>query len=171
MYLFFDTETTGFIDKKLSLDDERQPKLLQLAAILADDKLKIIGSMSCYINHGCEVEISDGAFAVNGITNDMLQIFGVPLNVALSIFEAFERVSAANVAHNLKFDKEIMLCSGYKWSSNTEICTCDMAKENYGFGKLGEVYKHLIGKDLVKAHSAMADAKACMDIFKIMKGI
>ncbi|MCX2563282.1 hypothetical protein OQ497_04805 [Acetobacter thailandicus] len=38
MILFYDTETTGLPDKYCSLDDPKQPRCVQLAAILTDDK-------------------------------------------------------------------------------------------------------------------------------------
>ena len=45
-YLFFDTETTGFPVKGAPWSDEKQPHLVQIAAILYDDKFNEIANVS-----------------------------------------------------------------------------------------------------------------------------
>jgi DNA polymerase-3 subunit epsilon len=180
MYLFFDTETTGFVDKKLPLNDERQPKLLQLGAILADENLEIRSSINLYIRHpNYTIDESSGAFKVNGITQDDLNKYGVSLEVALDIFRSLYNRAMYAVAHNHEFDAGVLECNGFDYSdiaylpsSHPErLCTQKMARDMGVNGRLTDMYKHFTGKELKAAHTAIADAKACYDIFKIMKGI
>ena len=174
MYLFFDTETTGFPDKKLPIDDERQPKLLQIAAILADENLEIRGLQSCYIKHeGYTIDEEGEAFKVNGITQEHMERYGVTLDEALMTFGSLYVKSPRIVAHNIGFDTSILECNGFVFShaDHVEICTQKMASDMGANGRLTDMYRHFTGKELQKAHTAIADAKACYDIFKIMKGM
>jgi DNA polymerase-3 subunit epsilon len=179
MYLFFDTETTGFVDKSLPLEDESQPKLLQLGAILADESLEIRSSINLYVKHpDFTIDESGGAFKVNGITQEHIEKFGVSLEVALSVFYSLHRLASFIVAHNHEFDAGIMACNGFEATyvgldiakMPEKLCTQKMARDIGVNGRLTDMYKHFTGKELKAAHTAIADAKACYDIFKIMKG-
>jgi DNA polymerase-3 subunit epsilon len=186
--LAFDTETTGLPDWKNPSDSHHQPHLVQLAAILADeDTGKIISSMDVIIKpNGWEIPqvVTD----IHGITTEFATEVGVAEEDALSML--FQMVGKAKrLAHNKTFDQRIIRIGAKRylneavqeqWARKDNFeCTVQMAKPimemqpkgRYGFKspKLSEAYLYFFGKELVDAHSAMADAKACLDIYLAMK--
>ena len=74
MDLFFDTETTGFPNKKSPLDDPSQPHLVQLGAVLCDGRV-VRAQLDLIVNPG--VPIPEKATAVHGITDEMAAKCGV----------------------------------------------------------------------------------------------
>jgi len=94
MNLFFDTETTG-IDK---------PGLVQLAAVLEDDQGRSLGVMSCLVEG---VVIGD-SHRFHGITQDMVNKYGVPEVQVLQQFGYLLARAELAVAHNAEFDIRVM---------------------------------------------------------------
>lgn len=59
----------------------------------------------------------------------------------------------------------------------TPICALPPTEKMKAVGRfhhktpnLGEAYRHFTGKELVNAHSAMADVLACRDVYFAIKG-
>lgn len=180
--LFYDTETTGLPNWKVPSEDESQPHIVQLGAILADDETgDVIQSMDMIILPD-GWEIPEEASEIHGITTEMALKVGIPENVVLDTFLAM-RGNADRVAHNRTFDQRIIRIACKRYSSEDVIdrwaekddhhCTMLAAAKIIGgkWPKLEEAYKHFTGKDLENAHTAMADTKACMEIYFAIKAI
>jgi len=186
----YDTETTGLPDWKNPSDSHHQPHLVQLAAILADeDTGKVISTLDLIIQpDGWEIpqEVTD----IHGITNEIANEVGVNEMDAVALFLQMVG-SAKRLAHNRTFELRIIRIATKryfpenvqeKWAEKeNHDCTMIMAKPimqmepkgRYGYKspKLSEAYQHLMGKELQDAHSAIADARACLDIYFAMKGL
>lgn len=189
MILFFDTETTGFPDEALSITDSRQPHLVQLAALLTDTGGTERGSMSVVIRPTDGYEIPNNAAAIHGITTELAKKYGVPLEAVMRIFDGLMSRTLKVAAHNIAFDKRIMEISARRagmdqvpWPHQPDlICTMDRCRsivqmpptsrmlaagfKGWKSPKLEEAYRHFFGEDLVNAHDAMADVRACARLF------
>ena len=108
MTLFFDTETSGFYNKKEPPSHSSQPHLVQFAAILDDEEGNIKAKMNCRVNPGLTEEIPEGARNVHGIDRAEVEAFGIPLKVVCSIFSNLRKLSSRLVAHNIEFDMGVM---------------------------------------------------------------
>jgi len=186
----YDTETTGLPDWKNPSDSHHQPHLVQLAAILADeDTGKVISTLDLIIQpDGWDIpqEVAD----IHGITNEIANEVGVNEMDAVALFLQMVG-SAKRLAHNRTFDQRIIRIATKryfpenvqeKWAEKeNHDCTMMMAKPimqmepkgryDYKSPKLSEAYQHFMGKELQDAHSAIADARACLDIYFAMKGL
>lgn len=183
--LFYDTETTGLPNWKQPSDDPSQPHLVQLGAILCDiDTAEIVQSLDLIIKPDGWL-IPDEVAEIHGITTEKAMEVGVSEELAIDLFLEM-RGKALRVAHNKTFDQRIIRIAlkryGYSedlmgaWAEKDDhVCTMLMSKPvmqlepkgRYGWKnpKLEEAYKHFTGKDLENAHTAMADAKACMEVY------
>lgn len=183
LLLGYDVETTGLPVWKEPSDSVNQPHLVQLGAVLVDAiTQKVIASMDVIIKPDGWV-IPDDVAALHGITTEIALEVGIPEKLALEMFLAM-RGEAERVAFNKTFDQRIIRIAAKrfldeaaqeKWAIKEDHhCAMQMARKDMG-GKqpnLADAYKHYTGKDLVDAHSAMADTKACMDVyFGVLKSL
>lgn len=172
----YDTETTGLPVWKEPSDSDSQPHLVQLGAVLMDaDTKKVIASMDVIIKPDGWV-IPDDVAVIHGITTEKALAVGIPEKLALEMFLAM-RGEAERVSYNKTFDQRIIRIAAKryldepaqeKWAIKEDHhCSMRMAKADIGGKqpKLIEAYKHYTGKELVDAHSAMADTLACMDVY------
>jgi DNA polymerase-3 subunit epsilon len=173
----YDTETTGLPNWKLPSGDPAQPHLVQLAGILADTETRSVVSSIDLIIRPDGWEIPEVVTAIHGITTERA------LKVGVSEAEAFAAFIALwggrqRIAHNRTFDQRIMRIAAKRYADEALIerwadkathgCTMMDSKEPMGMSKwpkLSEAYKHFTGKPLENAHSAMADARACLDVY------
>jgi DNA polymerase III subunit epsilon len=112
-------------------------------------------------------------FVVNltGINNEMLRSAPKFYEVAKRIIEITE--GAIIVAHNAKFDNRILTTEfdrlGYNFDKNT-LCTVELSKElipdmpSYSLGKL----VRSLGIPITDRHRAQGDAKATVELFKML---
>lgn len=177
--LFFDTETTGFKSSTYT------PRLVQLGAILQDmDTLRVLAEFnSMVVTDGFEIpeKVSD----IHGITNELADKYGQTMKL---VDEAFGRmIEAADliVAHNLAFDVGIvsdnLILSTSLLDGKERYCTMlksvdlvGIKKTNGGGNKwprLMEAYKHFYGTEFDNAHDAMADVRACRDVYFALQGL
>ena len=183
--LFFDCETTGLPIWKIPSDDEKQPHLVQLAALLVnEDTEQVISSMDVIIRpKGWDIpqEVSD----IHGITEPYAKAVGIPEEVALGMFMRLCGVAGIRAAHGTTFDNRIirialkrhmpLFITDEEWKDKSKyFCTLMSARKIMG-GKSGhtlaEALKHFTGRELENAHSAMADTVACKDVYFAMKKI
>ena len=176
--LFGDTETTGLPIWKIPSDDESQPHIVQLAAVLCNEDREITQSMDVIVKPNCW-DISKEVSDIHGITHEMAMDIGVPEKLALEMYMALWDACDLRVFHNTVFDNRMLrialkrylpdLVSDETWK-NKEFYYCTlMASRKIMGGKSGhtlsESYLHFTVKEMGNAHSAMPDALACKDIY------
>jgi DNA polymerase-3 subunit epsilon len=190
-YLFFDTETTGLPNRRLALSDSSQPHICQLGAIVTDS----IGSIKSEINLIIKPEgwiIPPEASKIHGITQEDAEKYGVSIKGALNLFSRLVSFSSVIVAHNISFDLELIAIQAERAELNImfpdeSFCTMkeshshvkapltqkqiDAGFSGYKSPNLQETYKYFFGKEFEGAHDAMADVRACKDIFFELKRI
>ena len=131
---------------------------------------------------GFKIENSE----IHGITNENADINGVPLINALEQFYIDLYKCDTIIAHNLKFDMNIILAECYrnqknndnnisiysniinKMSSMKQICTIQLAKDKLKLEKrikLIDLYKMIIKKDWIQKHRAEDDARICAECY------
>lgn len=179
--LFFDTETTGLWNFKAPFGHSSQPDMVQLAALLVDiPSRKIITSLNLLVE--TEKEIPKEAMDVHGKTPELLQQFGVPRRVAAAMFSNMAKKADIKIAHNIKFDLNIVdnsyVNEGIPVSAHTKtFCTMEATTDicklpnprfsgKFKWPKLIEAYEMLINPEgFSNAHDALADVTACMELF------
>jgi len=188
--IFHDTETTGLPNWKIPSDDESQPHMVQLGAIVADSETrKVIDRLDVIIKPD-EWEISQEMTDIHGISQEQAMAEGIPERDAVNMFLKLWGIELVNpalrVAHNRTFDQRIIRIALKRYEYGQEIldkwagkedyfCTMlkskpimeMLPKNRYGFKnpKLEEAYEFFTGKKLENAHTAMADSEACMEIY------
>lgn len=179
-YLFFDTETTGLAMFKESVSHPNQPHIVQLAALLTNDKGKELAHMNVLIKPiGFYVPLE--ASAVHGITTEMCEADGIEAYCAIKLFLSLLQVGKP-VAHNLMFDQKVVRVALFRlgftdirfdghctMNAMTGICRIPGSRGGYKWPKLMEAYKHCFGKEFEKAHDALADVRACAQVFFWLK--
>lgn len=190
--LIFDVETTGLPARGMPLDHERQPHLVQLAALLMDDDGTERASVSLIIRP--PVPIPDDVAAIHGITNNIAASVGIPPAAAVGVWSNLARRADLLVAHNIAFDILLMEIAWLRsmgaeaaanWQAlhagRTRFCTMQAATPLVnlpptermiaaGFNrpkapKLAECVRHFFGEDLAGAHDALVDVRACARVF------
>lgn len=183
--LFFDTETTGVPDYNAPLSATAlQPHIVQLAALLTDDGAEEKASINFIVNPG--VSIPQAASNVHGITDDIAKIYGIHPKLAAAAFRGLVARADIICAHHIKFDLFVtdVLFVRHAMTSAViaaQFCTMEASASIVnlpptermiaaGFNKpktpsLAEAYQYFFGRDLVGAHDALADVRACKDIY------
>ena len=92
--------------------------------------------------------------------------------------------SDAIVAHNMSFDRSIMLTALHRLGGKPDrmegrrlICTKEATTEilqlpgkygKYKWPPLAEAYRHYTGLEIEGAHDALVDAEACLAVFRAL---
>lgn len=175
---FYDTETTGFT-RKVARDHGTQPHLVQLAVILANkDTGEELASLDVVVSpRGWE--IPQKLTEIHGISQAYAKAVGISEITVTELFFQLVKNSTI-VAHNSTFDKEIIAIAMARyrnegerraWDQADHYCTMLQSRNVYGEGKLAAALKRATGRTLENAHSAMPDARACMDLYFAMNPI
>lgn len=186
VFLFFDTETTGIVDRKKKLDDPSQPRIVQLAALLCDEEGNDLEELNL-IAKPDGWTVPEFVASIHGLTTEICEEKGIPMPEILSRFNAMKEKCTDRVAYNISFDKTMLLreemAYGIAHDSENKIslCVMEMAKpickmpatakmQDWGIDaykppKLIEAYHHFFGEDFDRAHDAMNDVRACKRIF------
>lgn len=186
--LYFDSETTGVKSYK---NPGFIPKLVQLGVILQDtDSGRVLSEINLISNP--KESIPPEASRVHGITDNMARKFGLRASDIDVIFYHLMDTADLVVAHNISYDVDICkdnLPSSYVLlEKKAKFCTMkasqDIVKSPYSDKALAyfrdhpekkdgeykkpnltETYQHFFGIPFEGAHDAMADIRACRDIF------
>ncbi len=177
MKLFFDTETTGKCDFRSGPADPRQPRIVQLAALLFEDSGTEIDSMNVIVAPKGWI-IPDEAAAIHGITTERATKEGIGIAVALERFAGMMAKADCVVAHNVDFDALILSSEFIRDGGRFELlpsrfCTMKSTTHlcklpgmyGYKWPKLTEAHRFFFGTELEGAHDALADVRACARIY------
>jgi DNA polymerase-3 subunit epsilon len=181
--MIFDTETTGMVLRDRSPEDPGQPNLVQLGMLLLETDgwtARARHSMLVKLPEGARIE--DGAKQAHGISEADCQQYGVPLFVAVSLFNQLCLQADLIVAHNMAFDRSIMQTALFRLGGKPDrmeglrrICTMLESTEilklpgrfdSYKWPSLAEAYKHFTQCELEGAHDALVDSEACLAVFR-----
>ena len=116
---------------------------------------------------------------IHGISTEMAEKYGVPVVLALNIFNRFSVMADTIVAHNFDYDDTIMqsefarISREPEYVKKTTFCTMlastDIVRipspRGFKYPKLQEAHKFLFGKEFEGAHDAMADVRACGRVY------
>lgn len=185
MILFFDTETTGMADFKSPPSADHQPHLVQLGAILCDSHRRVVAEMNLLIKP-TGWTVPDEAAAIHGITTDLASRYGVGLPATMRLFFALCERAELMVAHNFQFD-DCITQAAYCRAGLHELLGLHRRRQSYCTmksatpilklpGKYGdfkwpnlqEAHQHFLGRKFEGAHDAMADVRACRDVYYAM---
>lgn len=175
--LFFDTETTGFKSATYT------PRIVQLAAMLQDTETRRVLQEynTMIITDG--FEIPDYVAKIHGITNELADQYGIGHELIDQLFGSMLIKADLVVAHNIAFDLQMVECnlpvSASVLRDKEKYCTMIKSKEvvrlagthagGFKLPKLSEAYRHFYGADFDNAHDAMADVRACRDVYFAIK--
>jgi len=183
-YLVFDTETTGMLQWKLPDSDPTQPKLVQVGAILFDSSHNEIATLKTMVVPLAKIEPK--AFEAHGISFETAQEFGVSNTNAMEIFCDFIDIADVIVAHNTSFDIRVMnhaarnadmkgnIFEGKQIHCTKEATTSILrlpaprGKKGYKWPSLQECMTYFFKEDIIGAHDAMVDVRACARIYQTL---
>lgn len=183
--LVFDTETTGFPSKTLPADHPNQARIMQIAMLLLDGEQEV----GCFYSHFAPVKWPtphSAATAAHGITLERCEQLGVFSGHALNIFDGFLNAADKVVAHNLKFDAQlidiecglIMSPIKYDWTAKSFACTMEILtpimglKRANGAPKWPNLAEALDfcekGAVIDNAHDALGDVRATAKVWQYL---
>ena len=187
--LVFDTETTGLPPKNTPTNQtDKSPHVIQLSwAIYNDETKEIEEEKDFIISLGTHILISPESTAIHGITSELSRARGIPIEVALFDFKHAANRCGRIVAHNLEFDKNMIIVEYYRnrifhsvfppseyctMKHGTTICklvkTWDDGRTSAKFPKLIELYHGLFGTDIpspIGLHNAKVDVDVCLKCY------
>lgn len=167
-----DTETTG-----TSKDNDH---ILQIAAIIFDlDKIYenfsdisdiIIEEKQWITIPPCDFTIDPGAEETHGMSKDFILENGIPFKKAANEFIEFTKDCDILSYNGNKFDIRFlyndMRIVGIEFPIKDRIFYDSLAMEiKLSPRDLSSIYKKRLGKEMVNAHDAFADARATIEIF------
>lgn len=179
-YLFVDTETSGFYDNRQPMTSPKQGRLVQLAFITHDGHE--VTEEYCALVRPIGFTIPPAATAVHGFTTERALREGIAVCDALDALQEAAKDASLLVAHNHAFDYSILLGEYARldimlpnitrvipfctMQALTPVCKL-MVKNGLGFKwpRLNEAYRWCFERDMEGAHNALADARACMEIY------
>jgi len=183
--LVFKTESSDIPDWPAPSENENQPHIVRLAALLIEDgPQEVIESMDVVVAQN-GWESAPGAFETHGITKEYAEEVGISEAVAIEMFVSLWLKCDIRVAHNTTFENRVIriglkrffpgLVSDEDWKDKDRyFSTLQKAKKIMG-GKTGhtlpEVYKHFIGEEMDEVHDAMVDTQACAKIYYAIKAL
>lgn len=166
----FDTETTG-LTRHPDAKDSVQPRIIEFAAVLADERGEIIDELVQLVNPGMQIEqvITD----ITGLTNEDLSDAPRWAEVHEPVMEFVNRAERL-IAHNGPFDVTMVELEMARLGvHNTQwpqerICTVQEHAEAWGFRpKLTQLYEHYVGQPLNQTHRALDDVRGLVEICKL----
>ena len=187
--LVFDTETTGLPPKNTPINrTDSWPHVVQLSwAIYNEETKQVEEEKDFIISLGTHIPISAESTAIHGLMSELSRARGVPIEVALFDFKHAANRCGKIVAHNLEFDKNMLLVEFYRarifnnvfppseyctMKNGTEICNIpkvwDDGRTSLKYPKLVELYHALYGADVpspIGLHNAKVDVDVCLKCY------
>jgi DNA polymerase III epsilon subunit-like protein len=192
MHLVFDLETTGLLPKTQQADGVR-PRISSYKSISKYNKVRIVSigwvvldaSLSEVERHYYvvkpRVHIPISSTRIHGISNKQAKEVGVEIQEVLRKLEQSMTGCKFLVAHNLLFDKMVMLSELYRHRAKKcmdylfkmqHYCTMLHGQKMLKcrkFPRLAELYEHCSGTPLTNAHNALEDTLHCCACYKTLR--
>ena len=177
--LFIDTEATD-LPKNWTLPftaPDNWPHAVQISWIVYDKHRVEVKREDHYIRVNEDIEISESAFKVHGITPAYLQQHGEDINKILQLFIAdLVFYNPLVIGHFIKMDYYVLEAefhrAGIKDVLQKVPVFCTMIASRYMVQnpmprqlRLDELYHTLFFKDLIHPHNALYDAKHAADCY------
>ncbi|MEJ4089157.1 DNA polymerase III subunit alpha [Galbibacter orientalis] len=183
MYLIFDTETTG-LPKRWDApitDVDNWPRAIQIAWQLHDDMGDLVEHQD-YLIKPEGFNIPFDAEKIHGISTELAEQEGLPLDEVLEKFQKALSKSTYVVGQNVGFDVNIMGAEFYRAgveSNLTELPVLDTCTETtaslckipggrggkFKLPTLTELHEFLFNEPFAEAHNATADVEATTRCF------
>ncbi len=183
-FLTFDTETTGLPrDRRGRIDDSSNwPYIVQLSWILYDNETNRLLKSNDIIGIDDSVEISKESIAVHGITRKRCRDEGIPIRRAIIKFQKAMADANVVIAHNLEFDKKLMMAEcarnklrhefynskGYYCTMKNSINLCKIEATNattgekyFRYPRLSYLHEFLFQTIPAGTHDALVDILIC----------
>lgn len=174
--LSFKTETNGLPNWKARSDDESQPHLVRLSAVLCNaETQEVIDQMDVVIIPD-GWDIPQDTINVHGITFEDAKERGISEAGAVKLFLKLVMNADVIVSSNKQFNNRIM-CIAFKrhlteeafecWSEIPSYCAMKMAKDKTGNKQLSlsDALSHFTGKKAVDNHDSLVNAKSAAKVF------
>ena len=183
--MFFDVETTGLpprCSNPRNFELFSQCRVVSIAWTLRD--AETIYSQKYFV---VDPDIEDeeiGASFIHGITRGVVDRYGKTTSHVMDSFMDDLSLSDLLVAHNMDFDKNVVLAELYKLGRNDDakllssfesLCTMKTTtevvgirnknKSGYKWPKLSELHEFLFDTGFENAHHAMCDVDALVKCF------
>lgn len=178
LILFYDTETTGKADFKLPFNHQSQPRIVQYASILCDFKGQEVSQVNLTVRPD-GFQIPDEASSIHGITTAIAMERGVQLKGVLRVAHDLMASAQLCVCHNSDYDRLVMSREMHPVSIESRDHFCTMKAMTpivnipgpYGpkWPKMQEAFQFCFGRQFDDAHDALADVRACKEVFFWMK--
>lgn len=190
--IVFDTETTGLPEGRNPsiLETDKWPHIVQISWVLYDTNVSRMLSMQDHIID-CGVPIPEESVRVHGITKSRSERKGVSVSHALDLFDADLQQADMVVAHNVSFDKRVVMVEAIRNKRKQyftrdgvrkpEYCTmknskdiCKIERNNakgevyYKYPTLSELHDRLFGFVPGGTHDSMADVLICMRCYLLL---
>ncbi len=165
---------------RLPYGDPSQPRIIQIGAILFDEKWIVRGELNLILKpDGFTVPVE--AAAIHGITTEIAERYGIDRARGLMLISAMMARADILVAHNSDFDTCMLEIESelhiMELTMPPAFCTmramtsiCQLPNPNgysdYKWPRLEEAYRHAFGETFDGAHDAMADVRACARIYR-----
>lgn len=186
--LYYDTETTGLPNRNRIGRLDLQPRVTQLGFLLEGVDGSLIDECDTLIKpSGPDWQIGAEASALTGITREMCEETGKPLEEVMDHFVDCAAQADLIVCHNVAFDKMLLQFEAQRLAPDMDpqaifenaphVCTmlaampiCKLPKKDrrtgYKWPKLEEAIYHFFGERLDGAHNAMVDIIATRRLFQ-----
>lgn len=182
--LFFDVETSGLPPRKANPETFEQYdscRVVSIAWVLRDKTTVYSQRYSVTDPHISDEKI--GAEFVHGISREVMDKYGNPIEGVLSDFMMDVNRSDKIVAHNLDFDRSVVSAELYRMGSSDDarrlmgfksLCTMKSTTNlvripnlygSYKWPKLEELHGFLFGHVFDNAHHAMCDVDAMVKCY------
>lgn len=177
-YIAWDTETTGLpvgypVASPKNVHSFDMSRMLSIAYVKYDAEGNELESdhMIVYPDNF----IVD-AVHIHGITPEHAKEHGLPFEEVYNRFVESIKGYDTLVAHNSKFDESILMSECYRRGFSVEpfkkvnfVCTLKMTLKTFlKPRKLIYLYADLTGKEFENAHNALADSRACGEVYHIL---
>lgn len=172
--LIFDTETNGLPKNRNAAGNavkDNWPDILSICWMVYKDEKHIKTEYHLVKPDGWKVTATE----VHGLTENMLETEGKPLAEVLSLFLADVAASKYVVAHNLRFDKNVVFSAAkwrlgidprVAWTWGKDVCTACKGMVKGKIPKLDFLYESIFGRPAPEgAHNALRDVEVLKDVF------